>query len=125
MPPEKSERFPCKAQNCENEGIIPSKDDNDIFLCRFKSDVRANCKGLCQLHINKYVNFFKANQKNCCNPFNDHPSSVKPQKYVDLDYALKYGIITGVKVCKRCHQRYKDIFVSSIYFNPCLAQLVM
>ena len=40
MPPEKSERFPCKAQNCENEGIIPSKDDNDIFLCRFKSDAQ-------------------------------------------------------------------------------------
>ena len=122
MPPDK---FPCKAKNCEKEGKIPSKDDNDIFLCRFKGDVRANCKAICELHLNEYVKLFKANQKKCSDPFNEHPSSVIPRKYVDLDYSLKYGIITGVKLCKRCQQRYRDIFVFKIYFNPFLAQLVM
>lgn len=69
---------------------------------------------LCDRHLQKYVQFYSDNQKNCCDPLGLHPGNMKSKGLrlitSEMARSSSLGLIRGKKLCTQCRKEiYKSI----------------
>lgn len=115
----------------ENLRSISLFDIEDQHLLKY----RTNCKSLeliCDSHTVEFLTRFSLNQKNCCDPFNTHPETLKKKDLREIDvkcmkqYSDLIQLIPGKKICSRCRKllpkKLEDFHNEDLAITPTKSQ---